>query len=229
MRRRHLITVGLAFPALLGAGTCGILFDLWSWDEINDHAERLHVDVTEGAIEIVAYPRTNIWIQRHVYAFERTLEDVDYFVDDDDAAQVVFHCDGRAVCFADHWLEIPSGTPIDVDVGRGKLSLTAIDAPTTIALGEGPITGDALTAPSLEVDGGTHSEITLEWVTVPSLASIDVVSADVAIALPSGSYACDISTPGEVTIDPAIVCEDGVEASLVVTLDRGDVAVRSTD
>ncbi len=219
----------LAMPALAGAGTCGILFDLWSWDEINEHAERLEVDVTEGAIEIVAYPRTNIWLQRHVYAFERTLEEVDYSVDDDETAKIVFHCDGRAVCFADHWLEIPSGMPVDVTIGRGQLSLTAIDAPTIVALAEGPLAGDALAAPSLEVVGGSNAEITLEWVSSPREVSIDAASADVTITVPAGTYACDVSTSGDVTIDPAIACDDGSEASLVVSLDRGDVVLRSTD
>lgn len=231
MKIRNIAVLGLALPALLGAGTCGILFDLWSWDEITDHAERLNVDVTEGAVEIAAYSRTNIWIQRHVYAFERTIEEADYSVDENEVAQVVFHCDGRAVCFADHWLEIPSGMPVTVELGLGSVSLISIDAATVLTVDEGPITGDVLAAPTFEIDGGTHDEITLKWAATatPTAISIDAKSAPVTLELPAGTYACDITTSGEVDIDPAIVCEDGADASLVITLDDGDVVIDPAD
>lgn len=225
---RALVIMGAALPFLAGAGTCGILFDLWSWDEITDHAERLHVEVTEGYVEIAAYPRNNVWIQRHVYAFERTIEIADYWVDEDEVAQVVFQCDQRATCFADHWLEIPSGMPVDVQVGKGSVSLVAVDADTTIDIDSGPVSGDALTAPSLELEGGRLGEVSLEWDATPVLVSLMIDQANVSLVLPAGTYACDVaSDAGTVTIDPAIVCEDGADASLVITVGSGDVALAS--
>lgn len=232
-RRRHsplraLVVLGAALPFLAGAGTCGILFDLWSWDEITDHAERLNVEVTEGALEIAAYDRTNIWIQRHVYAFERTIEQADYSVDEDEVAQIVFLCDQRNTCFADHWLEIPTGVPTDVKIGKGSVSLVGIDAPITIDLGSGPVSGDALTTPSFELEGGRLGDVDLEWTTTPMLVSIIIDQANVSVVLPAGTYACDVSSEsGDVEIDPAIVCEDGADASLVITVGSGDVAIAS--
>jgi hypothetical protein len=223
-----LVVVGAALPFLAGAGTCGILYDLWSWDEITDHADRLHVEVTEGAVEIAAYPRNNIWIQRHVYAFERTIEVADYWVDEREVAQIVFQCDQRATCFADHWLEIPSGSPVEVEVGKGSVSLVALDASTTIAIGSGPVSGDALTAPSFELDGGRLGTVELEWTAAPMLVALTIEQGDVSLTVPAGTYACDItSANGEVEIDTSIVCEDGVDASLVITVTSGDVSIAS--
>lgn len=225
---RTLVIVGAALPFMAGAGTCGILFDLWSWDEVTDHAESIHVEVTEGALEIATYPRNNIWIQRHVYAFERTIEVADYWVDDDEVAQIVFQCDQRATCFADHWLEITTGMPVDVELGKGSVSLIGLDAPTTIDIGSGPVSGDALMAPSFELEGGRLGEVTLEWFTVPMLVSVMIDQGDVSVVLPAGTYACDVTSDGgDVEIDPAIVCEDGADASLVITVAAGDVAIVS--
>ena len=223
---RTLVILGAALPFLGGAGTCGILFDLWSWDEITDHADRLDVEVTEGALEIAAYDRNNIWIQRHVYAFERTIEVADYSVDEDEVAQIVFECDRRATCFADHWLEIPTGMPATIQLGEGSVSLVALDAPITIDIGSGPVFADALTTPSFELEGGRLAEVDLEWVTAPMLVSVTIDQADVSVVLPAGTYACDVtSEDGDVELDPAIVCEDGADASLVITVASGDIAV----
>lgn len=226
---RTLAFITAALPFLGGAGTCGILYDLWSWDEITDHAERLHVDVTEGALEITAYDRSNIWIQRHVYAFEKTMEEVDYSVDEDAVAQVVFHCDGRATCFADHWLEIPTGMPVDVELGKGSVSLAAVDGPVTLDVTQGSVTGTDLAAPSLELDGGRLAAVTLAWPTAtPTLVALTLDRADVSLTVPAGTYACDVSSDdGDVAIDPAIVCEDGADASLVIALGAGNVAITS--
>lgn len=225
---RTCVILGAALPFLAGAGTCGILFDLWSWDEVTDHAERLHVETTEGYVEIAAYPRSNIWIQRHVYAFERTIEIADYWVDDDEVAQVVFQCDQRATCFADHWLEIPTGMPVDIRVGRGSVSLVGLDADTTIDIGSGPVTGDALAVPSFEIEGGDLDEVSLEWNTTPLLVSVNIEGGDVSVEVPAGTYACDVaSESGTVEIDAAIVCEDGANASLVITVTSGDVSIAS--
>lgn len=225
---RTLVILGAALPFLGGAGTCGILFDLWSWDEITDHAERLDVEVTEGALEIAAYERNNIWIQRHVYAFERTIEVADYSVDEDEVAQIIFQCDQRATCFADHWLEIPTGMPATVQVGKGSVSLVSLDAPITIDIGSGPVHGDALTTSSFELEGGGLGEVDLEWAAVPMLVSVMIDQADVSVVLPAGSYACDVtSESGDVEIDPAIVCEDGADASLVISVGSGNVAIAS--
>jgi hypothetical protein len=215
-----------ALPMLGGAGTCGILFDLWSWDEITDAADRAHVDVEEGAVEIVGYVRTNVWIQRHVYAFEKRIGTAEYGVEDR-VFEVTFSCTDRgdAVCFADHWLEVPQAMPITVLLGKGPLSLNSLAGPLDLTVDEGSVDGDALLAPTLVLEGDALDHVALTWAMAPESVAIDIAAGDVDLRVPAGDYACDFAGDGGTDVDPAIVCMDGADASIHVDAGRGSLKV----
>jgi hypothetical protein len=223
---RGALVLALALPFLGGAGTCGILFDLWSWDEITDEADRMDVDVEEGAIEIVGYVRNNVWIQRHVYAFEKMIDKAEYGVHDR-VCEVEFQCSerGDAVCFADHWLEVPSAMPITVVLGKGTLSLNSLAGALDLSLGEGAIDGDALSTPDLKLEGDALDHVILAWSTAPEVVIIDIADGDVELQVPAGEYACDLVGDGGTDVDAAIICVDGADASLHVDAGRGKVRV----
>jgi hypothetical protein len=216
-------------PLLGGAGTCGILFDLWSWDEITEHADRVVVVVDRGALEITAYDRGNIWLQRHVYAFEKRIAKASYDVEDGEF-QLAFHCGGRgdAVCFADHWLEIPTATPVEVTLDEGHVALIGLAGDFTADLGDVPLDGADLASAHFEVRGDAMHEIDLTWTTAPQQLALDVDRADVAVALPPGSYLCDLDVEQDPEIDPAIVCDDAADATVTIVVRSGTLRITAT-
>jgi hypothetical protein len=226
-RSRSLLHVGaalLALPFLGGAGTCGILFDLWSWDEITEGTDSLQLDVDEGAQEFVGYDRTNIWLQRHVYAFERAIDEADFYVEDR-VFNVVFACVTPATCFADHWLEVPAALPISARVGLGRYSLYGLAGPVELELEEGSVQAEDMDSPTFVLDGGEPSEVVLAWRSAPESIAVDAAQATVSLQVPAGDYACDVTAGGTVTIDPAIVCDPGATATLRIAVTAGDVTV----
>ncbi|MBX7083300.1 MAG: hypothetical protein K1X88_29100 [Nannocystaceae bacterium] len=228
-RLRGPFVLAASLPLLGGAGTCGILFDLWSWDEITDHAERVVVDVDRGALEITAYDRGNIWLQRHVYSFEKRIAKALYGVEDGEF-ELTFHCGGRgdAVCFADHWLEIPTAMPVEVTLDEGHIALIGLAGDFTADVGDVPLDGADLGSPYFEVRGDAMHEIDLTWTARPQSVTIDVDRADVVVALPAGSYVCDLDVEDDPQIDPTIVCDDAADASLSLVVRSGSLQLDAT-
>jgi len=216
-----------ALPVLAGAGSCGILFDLWSWDEMTDQADRIDAYVEEGVQEIVGQgDRANIWLQRHVYAFEGSLGDAVAEVDDERVFRLVFDCDGPATCFADHWLEVPESIAIDMKLDQGTIELFALSGPITLELGDDVVVGgDVLSSTTFALDGQSLGDVRLTWVAAPE--RIDIVADDAAVALqvPAGSYVCELSGAGAVEVAPEIVCGDAT-ATAVLHVDAGAGSVR---
>ncbi|MBC8071856.1 MAG: hypothetical protein IAG13_26250 [Deltaproteobacteria bacterium] len=221
-RWRAPLVLAAALPMLGGAGTCGILFDLWSWDEITESADSIDIDVEEGRQEIAGYPRRNIWLQRHVYAFEGSLGDAEFGVADQ-VFHIVFDCDGPATCFADHWLEVPDDIPVRLALQQGSVSLYGLNGPVELEVGEGVIDGDDLGSLDFQLEGDELGEVSLNWLVVPESISIELARAQVTLALPPGEYDCDV--PADAEIDPSVVCVDGAAALLHVELQRGTLTV----
>jgi hypothetical protein len=219
--RRALVLIG-ASPLLAGAGTCGILFDLWSWEEITEHTDRVVMDVEEGAQSIAGYPRTGVRFQRHVYAYEASLGHADYFVEDG-VFNVTFDCDGPATCFADHWLEVPDTLPIEIDLGSGTIAMIGLAGPVHMTLGSGAVGGDDLSVPDLELQGDDVEDVKLRWIVQPQRVVVDVGSGAVLVTLPAGSYACDLD--GDATVAPEIVCDPAATSTLSVHVEQGDVTI----
>lgn len=229
-RFRGPLVLAASLPMLGGAGTCGILFDLWSWDEITDPADRMVVDVDRGALEITAYDRNNVWMQRHVYAFEKRIAKAEYGVEDREL-DVTFHCGGRgdAVCFADHWLEIPTAMPVDVILDEGHIALIAVAGDFTADLGDVPFNGADLGSLDFEIRGDAMDEVDLAWKVVPTRVSLDIDRADVSLTLPAGSYVCDFDVEAQPDVAEAIVCDDAAASSLSVVLRSGTLAIAAAE
>jgi hypothetical protein len=218
----------LALPFLAGSGSCGILYELWSWDEITENAERIRIDIEEGPQEIVGYERTNIWVQRHVYAFEESIGEIDYYVDEEETFHVIFNCDGKATCFVEHWLEVPQEIPIEVFLGVGDLSLFGLAGPVAFDVGEGPIQGDQLSTPEFTLTGGDLHTIDLTFVAPPANLTIDADVGEVALELPAGNYACLLDVD-QFDIAPEIVCDDAAASGLDIRLGTGSVVIAATE
>lgn len=223
----HALVAVSALPVLGGAGTCGILFDLWSWDEVTQHADRTQMEVDEGAQKIVGYQRKNIWLQRHVYAFEGSLSVADYHVEDD-VFIVEFTCDGPATCFADHWLELPEAMPVDAHVGKGSIIVDSLSGDLSLSIDEGFVEGDDLTSLEFTLEGDSLDHVSLRWTSPPESVAIDIADGDVELTIPAGAYVCDLAGAADTNVDPTIVCDDTATNELHVDAGDGSVSLVPT-
>ena len=196
-----------AFTFTMGSckGTAGILLDLWSWDEITQRTDSAVVYVEEGAIEIVAYPRKNVWLQRHVYAFEGSLKTADYSVTNR-VFSLTFDCDGPATCFAEHWLEIPEAFPMQIAVDEGSISMLGVSGAMSLRVGDVSVYGEELEVPSIQVEADGAPLVTLGFKMTPAQVMLSGTAKQVELLLPPGHYRCD-GLPAIATVDPAIVCD----------------------
>lgn len=228
MKAIHALVVAAALPILGGAGSCGILFDLWSWDEINEHADRLVLHVEEGVVEVAGYPRTGAWLQRHVYAFEASLGQATYGVEDG-VLEVVFDCDGPATCFADHWLEIPDTMPVEMHIGEGAYSLIGLGGRTVLTVDQGSATAADLRARQFSLEGDLLGETSLAWSEPPDSISVRAGRGDVVLTLPAGVYACQLDVPDPAFVAATIVCDPEASAVIAVELDEGTLQVQAAE
>lgn len=224
------VVTAITLPVLAGAGSCGILYDLWSWDEMTDEAVRIDAYVEEGVQEIVGQgDRANIWLQRHVYAFEGSLGETAAEVDENEVFHLLFDCDGPATCFADHWLEVPQSIAIDMKLDQGTIELFALAGPIALELGDDVVVGaDVMSSPTFAIDGRALGDVRLTWVAAPERIDITLEDGAVALQVPAGNYVCELSGADAVEVAPEIVCDATATAVLHVDAGAGSVRIAPT-
>lgn len=232
MRSRHHLALGalvLATATLEGCH-CGLALDYTETFLVTDPVERIVIDVDDGTIDAVSYGRDQILFKRHVFAFENTLEDPTFSVEDG-----VLHSEGHCKrndddCSFDHLLELPRGIDFDVTMDYAGIDMGHIDGSIAATFNSGYFRGNRLAAPQLELSASS-AEVDAEFAVAPESLVIDFDRGEVALWLPAGAYRCQLdSASGEVTVEgDGVVCDDAATAVLDVQLGAGDIFVTEAD
>ncbi len=225
MSRRivHFAAVLATLP-FVGAAYCGPSVDYTETYLITDPIDRIEIDVDEGTLDAVAYPRVALLLKRHTFGFERVLNPADYSVQDG-----VIHfsasCSKPDVCSFDHMIEAPLGIKYDVLMEEGLIDVGYIDGDITVELDSGWMRGIRLASPRYSFTA-TEADLELDFAAAPESLEIDLDRGDVELSLPTGSYRCDIDVPGDATFAGApVVCDDAATAVIGVRIGDGSLEI----
>ena len=227
MRLRHPLALGaLVLASMLEGCHCGIALDYTETFLVTDPVERIVITVDDGTIDAVSYDRDTIMFKRHTFAFENTLEDPSFSVEDG-VLDSEGHCkDNDDDCSFDHLLELPFGVGFDITMDRAGIDMGYIDGSVTATFNSGYFRGNRLATPRLEISAPS-AEIDADFAAAPESVVIDLDRGEVLLWLPAGEYQCRLdSARGEVTVEgDGIVCDDAATAVLDVQLRAGDILV----
>lgn len=228
MRSRHRLALGalvLATATLEGCH-CGLALDYTETFLVTDPVERIVIDVDDGTIDAVSYDRDHLLFKRHTFAFENTLQEPTFSVEDG-----VLHSESHCKrndddCSFDHLLELPPGVAFDITMDHAGIDMGYVDGSITATFNSGHFWGNRLATPQLELSAPS-AEIDADFAAVPESVVIDLDRGAVSLWLPAGAYQCLLdSANGEVTVEGnGIVCDDTATAVLDVQLGVGDVFV----
>jgi hypothetical protein len=220
MTRLRTAMLGVVALPLLTAAVCGPVVDYTETYLITDPIDRVEIDVDEGTVDAVAYPREALLLKRHTFGFERMLNPADYTVEDG-VIHFTASCSKPDVCSFDHMIEAPLGIDYDVRMHEGLLDLGYIDGDVTVALDTGWMRGIRLATPHYSFVAD-EADVDLDFAAAPELLEIEIGRGEVVIAVPAGAYRCDIDAPGGGSFAGAPVdCDDTATNVLSVRLDGG--------
>jgi hypothetical protein len=221
-RLRPLLAVLAALPALGGAGTCGLIYDIGQLQLVLDPIERVDVDSDSGALEVFAFDRNGTVVSYYLSGYDASLDEMGYAVDGEDL-DVFMRKGGPAAVSADFYLEVPLGTRVKLRVADGPVKLTGVDADVIGSVEIGDLEGVKLAAPEFDVDV-VEGSVDLEFVTTPNRLAVIVTVGDINITVPPGAYRCDLEDADE----PALVgvtCDDAAIPELVLAAPAGAIRI----
>jgi hypothetical protein len=227
MRRTPLLApaaLALALPMLMG-GHCGIQLEYGETHLITAPVELVVIDVDDGNLDVVAYPRDGILLRRHTHAWEKRIIAPSYAIEDG-VGRFAAHCeDNDDSCSFDHWFELPYGVGFDITMDDAQIDMGYVDADVTASFDTGYFDGVRLASPHLEITASS-ADIDADFAVVPESVALDLDRGEVALWLPAGEYQCQLdASNGEVTVEGGIVCNDAATAVLDVHLRVGDIYV----
>lgn len=223
MRRmfRPLPLLALA-PLLAGNDRCGLFIEQTENLQFYEPIALVELDVHHGSVQGTMFERPTIYVKRHTSGFDPGVGEFGQSVEDE-TLRLIGHCDIENECWYDHMLELTPGTGLDLTFRTGYIELSEIDGPITAAIEEGTFHGYRLAAPAVDLDY-RKGHVVIEWARAPSEVVITVGEGDVALTLPAGSYACEVS-PAPVL--EGIVCDPEATGRLRVTAESGAVILRA--
>jgi len=215
----------LSLPALVGAGTCGIIYDTSQLQLVLDPVEVVDVESDAGALEVYAFDRNGIVVSYHLVGFDASLKDVDYAVDGDQL-DVFMLKGGPADVTADFYLETPLATDLTFRVDDGPVKLTGVSGSVSGTVGAGDVEGVRLSTPDLDVEVASGS-VTLELVARPVRVRVTADAGDITLTAPSGAYRCELDA-AEKPVLKDITCDDAADAELVLAAPTGEIHLEGT-
>ena len=134
----------------------------------------------------------------------------------------VCHKSNPTKCQVDHDLVLPSGVAVDAWVGGGAVTLTALDGPVQVGLGEGDVFGSYLESREASVTVG-EGAVVLEYAAPPEEVDIGVGQGVVELLVPQGYYHATFETGiGGVDV-VGIIHDPNSSAVLQGVVGQGDV------
>lgn len=226
MRRlRHALLPALALPALAGAGTCGVIYDMSQRQLVLEPVTGVDLESDAGALEIYAFDRTGIVVSYYLFGYDGSLDDVGYALDDD-RLDVYMRKDGPADVTADFYLEVPLATELELRVSDGPVKLTGVAAPVTATVDVGDVDGVHLATPELDLTVASGS-VDLEFLARATSVRVTADTGDIRVTVPAGAYRCDLAADDEPVLE-AITCDAAADAELVLTAPLGAVRIEGT-
>jgi DUF4097 and DUF4098 domain-containing protein YvlB len=125
-------------------------------------------------------------------------------------------------CWVDFFIDVQTAAPGSLDLADGTLKLEGLAGDHTADLLDGTFTGEELTMGLLIVDasGGVDAE----WTGFPSQVDLQSTAGDIALTVPTGDYALDLTASGEVSVE-GVTDDPASDKSLRATADAGAVTV----
>lgn len=222
---RAALVVLAALPALGGAGTCGLIYDIGQLQLVLDPIDRVDFTSDAGGLEVFAFDRNGTVVSYYLYGYDASLDEVGYAVDGDDL-DVFMRKGGPAEVTADFYLEVPLGTRLQLQVADGPVKLTGVDAEVSGSVDAGDVEGVKLAAPSLDLDV-LAGAVTLEFVAAPDRLAVTASAGDISVTVPAGAYRCDLEADGEPTLVD-VTCDDAATAELVLAAPAGEIRIEGS-
>jgi hypothetical protein len=214
LRGRQALAVAALLPCLGGAICGDIYVDYTQRTLVVDDVSAIDLDIDRGSAEVFAFDRNGVVLSKYVSSFADSVESG--FEIDGDRLEILGDCTNDRKCAVSWYAEIPFGTAVSAAIPNGPLKISGVDAPIDVEVGEG-FEGALLRAPELDVvvDEG---DVTIELIAAPERVAIEVGEGEVDLAVPAGTYRCELSSAdGEITTED-IVCEDAATSTLTVAI-----------
>jgi hypothetical protein len=225
---RTLRALGIAacLPALMGAGTCGLMLDYTETFLVTDPVHTIVIVTDDGNIDATAYERDAILLKRHTFGFEASLEDPHFSIEDG-VARYEAHCKYDGNCTFDHMFELPLGVAFDITMDYALIDIGYTDGDIEAKFEEGRFKGVRLRSPNVTITA-EDADLDLDFAAVPATVTLRLDRGEVVLEVPAGEYRCALASErGEVTTMD-VTCVDTAAAVLDVDVGDGDVLVMGT-
>lgn len=217
--------LALALAVSLLVGACGVIgYDMTSRQMFLGPIDRIAFDSDSGAVEVFAFNRTAVNMVFYLFGFDSSIEDIGMDQDGADIDAYIL-CNGKDVCMADFYAEVPLGTRVDITARDGDVTLTGVDAEVNARVTAGDVTGYKFGATLLDLAVET-GDVTIEWTDLPTTTKIAVGTGTVALTLPEGTYRCELTAAAGQIDNQGIDCNPEAASVLAVAVDRGDIQLR---
>jgi len=216
------LLVVVALPAAMGPGRCGFALDYTETYLITDRIDRVVLAADDGSVVSTSYPRDALLLERHVFAFEPSLESADHEVDGHELV-IEARCKYEGNCRFDHMFETPPTVAFDITMDDTRVDIGYTLGDVSVTAGSGRFRGVQLGSQLVELDYA-EGTIDLELVAVPVAVTVRVGTGSIVVTVPAGSYACKFAASGK-NVQSGITCDDAAPAVLDLRVDVGDLRV----
>jgi hypothetical protein len=217
------LVAALALPALMGAGTCGLVLDFTETFLVTDPVDTIVIVTDDGNIDATAYERDAILLKRHTFGFEASLGKPSFSIEDGVASYEV-HCKYDGKCTFDHMFELPFGVAFDIAMDNANIDIGYTDGDIEANFEEGRFKGVRLMSPRVVITADS-ADVDLDYAAVPESVEVDLGAGEVILEVPAGEYRCVLAADGGEVTTTGITCVDTATAVLDVQVDDGDIVV----
>ncbi|MCF6469537.1 DUF4097 domain-containing protein [Nonomuraea sp. MG754425] len=132
--------------------------------------------------------------------------------------------DGWMGCSVHYKIEVPKGTPVELDAGSGNLTLRDLTGDISVRIGSGDVDGAGLASRKVVADAGAGN-MELKYATAPQDVELKAGSGDIDVVVPDGAYAVRTKVnSGEASVE---VRNDAAAPNKIsLTADSGNVTVK---
>ncbi len=212
-----------ALPAVMAPGRCGFALDYTETILVTDPVERVVLGVDDGSVVATEYDRAATLLKRHTFAWEPSIGDVEWTVEDGVLA-LAARCKYEGNCRFDHMLELPLDVAFEIAMKDAQISLGYVGGDIEVDFATGWFRGVRLRSANVAIalDAG---DVSLDFAAAPATVAVDLGAGDVVVELPAGAYRCALVTDAGATTTTGVTCDDAAAAVLDVRVGAGDITV----
>ena len=213
----------LALPVVMGPGKCGFILDFTETFMITDPFGSVVLGADDGSVVATEYERNGAMLKRHTFAFEPSLANSEWSVEDG-VLTAEARCKYDGNCRFDHMFELPLGVGFEITMKDSQISLGYIGGDIEVTFLTGWFRGVRLLSPNttITLDKG---DVTLDYQIPPETVTVDLGEGNVIIEVPVGAYRCALIADAGAATTNGVTCDDAAAAVLDVHVKTGDIAV----